>query len=179
MRTNSWAVFQKENHLQPELDKSEFDSLETWDFCWFLLEPIDIIQDQEEDEISVSKRYSPGQKALHFFWYLDAQVTNGGFIQFYLNGYGKYIPAILEGLIVIGDNDMISLVKQADELYERNIDRFNEQMEKMEEEGWGKIYDDMDGFDTLDRQYYELHDHTVALLEAYARKNPDDFGILK
>jgi uncharacterized protein YwqG len=35
-----------------------------------------------------SKRLSPGQKALFFIWYLDAEVTNGGFIQFYWNGKG-------------------------------------------------------------------------------------------
>ncbi|MEQ8812047.1 MAG: DUF4375 domain-containing protein [Imperialibacter sp.] len=179
MRINHWNEFQKENHLKPELNKAEFDSLRAWDFGWFLSEPINIIQDQEEDELRVTKRFSPGQKTLHFFWYLDAEVTNGGFIQFYLNGYGKYIPAIVDGLTLIGDDEMVMLVKQADDLYLKNKVRFDEQTEKIAEEGWGNLYDELKGFDELDDQYYKSHERTMSLLEAYARKNPDDFGILK
>jgi hypothetical protein len=33
-------------------------------------------------------------------------VRNGGFPQFYLNGYGEYIPPIKEGLKLIGDTAM-------------------------------------------------------------------------
>lgn len=179
MRINYWTEFQKENHLRPELNKAEFDTLTTWDFGWFLLEPINIIKDQEEDEIRVSKRFSPGQKALHFIWYLDGQVTNGGFIQFYLNGYGKYIPAIIDGLTLIGDDEMLALVKQADDLYLKNKERFDQQTDKIEEEGWGNLYDDLEGFDELDEQYYKTHERTMTLLEKYARRNPVDFGVLK
>jgi len=35
---------------------------------------------------------------------LDAQVTNGGFLQFYSNGYRNYVPTINAGLKLIGDN---------------------------------------------------------------------------
>jgi hypothetical protein len=178
-RINQWTEFQKENHLQPELNGAEFDTLKSWDFGWFLLEPINIIKDQEEDEKRVTKMFSPGQKALHFFWYLDGEVTNGGFIQFYLNGYGKYVPAIIDGLTLIGDDDMVELVKKADALYIKYKVRFDEQTEKIEEEGWGNLYDELKEFDELDEEYYQSHDKTITLLESYARKNPNEFGILK
>jgi hypothetical protein len=68
--------FDKDNHLQPVFDKAKFDTLHGWDFGWEILEPINIAKG-DEDEFQLSKRFSPGQKALYFIWYLDAQVTNG------------------------------------------------------------------------------------------------------
>lgn len=59
------------------------------------LEPINIaIGDENEKDLAT--RFSPAQKALYYVWYLDAEVTNGGFIQFYWNDYRKYIPLIID-----------------------------------------------------------------------------------
>jgi Domain of unknown function (DUF4375) len=175
-RINYWSEFKKENHLKPELDKIQFDTLSNWDLGWFLLEPINIIKDQEEDEISVTKRYSSGQKALHFFWYLDGQVTNGGFIQFYLNGYGKYIPAIIEGLTFIDDKEMLDLVKKADELYVKHQKQIDKQSGKGD---WGNLYNDLTDFNQFDKKYFKIHDKTMAIIETYARQHIEEFGMLK
>jgi hypothetical protein len=175
-RINYWTEFQNEKHLKPKLNKAQFDTLSSWDLGWFLLEPINIIKDQEEDEIRVTKRYSPGQKALHFFWYLDGQVTNGGFIQFYLNGYGKYIPAIIEGLTLIGDNEMLELVKKADELYVKHQKQIDKQSGKGD---WGNLYNDLTEFNQFDDKYYKIHDKTMTLIETYAKQHKDEFGTLK
>jgi hypothetical protein len=92
-----YNVFEKENHLQPIFEKERFDNLHGWEFGWEILSFINIAK-SDDNERELSKRFSPGQKALYFFWYLDAQVTNGGFIQFYTNGYRNYLPTIIEGL---------------------------------------------------------------------------------
>src|SRR5689334_9870885 len=84
---DTYQQFDSSIHLQPAIDKTRFDTTQGWDFGWMLLEPINIATDQENSEIELSKRLSKGQKALYFIWYLDAEVTNGGFIQFYWNGY--------------------------------------------------------------------------------------------
>ena len=100
-----YNTFDEANHLQPVFDKAKFSTLHGWDFGWAILEPINIAKG-DEDEIELSRRFSPGQKALYFIWYLDAEVTNGGFIQFYWNDYRKYISPILQGLKLIGDTSM-------------------------------------------------------------------------
>jgi hypothetical protein len=82
--TELYDIFEKENHLKPDFDKSEFEELDSWDFGWAILQPINLAADKESEK-ALSKRFSPGQKALYFFWYLDEEVTNGGFIQFYWN----------------------------------------------------------------------------------------------
>jgi hypothetical protein len=104
--TELFNTFDQDNHLRPVFDKSLFETLHSWKFGYAILETINIAK-SKEDENLLSKRLSRGQKALYFIWYLDAQVTNGGFIQFYWNGYSRYLPAIICGLILVGDLAMI------------------------------------------------------------------------
>ncbi|MEN0007986.1 DMP19 family protein [Flavobacterium nitrogenifigens] len=171
--TNNYEIFEDENHLRPNFAKSEFDSLTSWDFGWAILEPINL---GANDEVGLSQRLSPGQKALYFFWYLDAEVTNGGFIQFYWNGNRKYLPAIIKGLELIGDRDMLKLVDIADKLYLENKDKIES---GGTQEDFSRLYDDLIEFDDLDRIFYDKHDKTMDLIEKYARQNPEEFVNLK
>lgn len=168
---NNYDVFEKENHLKPKLAKTEFESNYSWDLGWLILEPINIAGD-EQNEILLSKRFSAGQKALYFFWYLDGEVTNGGFIQFYWNGKRKYLPAITKGLELIGDRDMLNLVDKAEKLYIENKERFD--LGRTQED-FSKLYDDLIEFDDLDGIFYDMHDKTMDLIEKYVRQNPEEF----
>ncbi|HEY2582139.1 MAG TPA: DUF4375 domain-containing protein [Mucilaginibacter sp.] len=166
-----YNTFEKENHLKPNFEKTEFESLHSWDFGWAILEPINIAEDQEEDK-SLSKRFSPGQKALYFFWYLDGQVTNGGFVQFYLNGYRKYLYPIIEGLKLIGDDNLLHLLEMADIEYLSHINKF----ELANKEGKiGSLYTQLTKFEEFNTAYYEINNTTMELIEKYARQNPGDF----
>lgn len=169
--SNHYNIFEKEKHPLPVFDKARFDSLHGWDFGWEILEPINIAK-SEKDEIKLAKRLSPGQKALYFIWYLDAQVTNGGFIQFYWNGYRKFILPILEGLRLIGDNAIHDLVCKADKEYMANEKLFETAREK---DDWEPLYDNLKQFEAYDSSYCNLHDNTMELLERYARTHPGEF----
>jgi hypothetical protein len=170
-----YNTFDKDSHLQPDFNKSKFDTLHSWDFGWAILEPLNIASDKDKEK-ELSRKLSPGQKALYFFWYLDAEVTNGGFIQFYWNGYRQYIPPILDGLKLIGDSELIDLVKNADQEYLANKDKFILQREK---DNWEPLYNDLKEFEKFDEQYYKIHDKTMELIEKYARQNPSEFLNLK
>ncbi len=79
----------------------------------------------------------------------------------------------------IGDSKMVDLVKRVDNLYLKNKNQFEPQSEKIEEEGWGNLYEELEGFEDLDDVYYTIHDNSMALLEKYARSKSNEFGILK
>ena len=112
--------FDKENHFRPKLNKGDFFKLTGFDFGWFVLEPISKFVKDKEHEIEHGKSLSYGQKALYYRWYVDAQVTNGGFVQFYYNGYGPYVPTIIKGLEHIGDKKMAALIQKAENIYQKN-----------------------------------------------------------
>lgn len=166
-----YNVFDKENHLRPEFNKATFDTLHSWDFGWEILEPINKAKDDNHEK-KLARRFSPGQKALYFIWYLDAQVTNGGFIQFFWNYDRQYIPPILAGLELIGDTSMIDLVNKADAEYLKYKKEFDQQKRKKD---WSPLYDTLKNFEKFDEKYYATHDKMMELIEAYARKHPDEF----
>nr|WP_294792030.1 DUF4375 domain-containing protein [uncultured Mucilaginibacter sp.] len=167
-----YSEFDSVSHLSPLLEKSLFDSAHGWDLGWLLLEPINIATGRDEDR-ELSKRFSPGQKALYFFWYLDAEVTNGGFVQFYWNGYRPYLPAIVKGLELIGDDEMLELVYAADSVFLENETFFKHQMRKGD---WSPLYEKIAAFEDCDTKYYGIHDNTMDKIEDFARKNPSEFG---
>ena len=166
-----YNIFDKEDHLRPAFNKTKFDTLHGWDFGWELLKPINIAKNDNHEK-KLAKRFAPGQKALYFIWYLDAQLTNGGFIQFFWNYDRQYIPPIVAGLELIGDTSMLKLVDKADEEYLKHVKEFAQQRKKKD---WEPLYNKLKSFDKFDETYYTIHDKTMELIEAYARKHPDEF----
>ncbi|MEQ8808570.1 MAG: DUF4375 domain-containing protein [Imperialibacter sp.] len=172
---NKFSGYDEGNQLRPKISKASFFQTTGYDFCWLLLEPLDIAG-SDEDEVKLAKRFSPGQKALYFWWFLDAQVTNGGFVQFYFNGYDIYVPAIIEGLTHIGDGDMTELVVAAHKIYKENktvIDSARRSGELYD----GNLVEKLEDLASLDRRYYELNSNTLAIIEKYANENPSEFCV--
>ena len=154
------------------MNKGEFYKLNGYDFGWFVLEPLSKFVNGRDHELERGKSLSYGHKALYYWWYLDGQVTNGGFVQFYYNDYGRYIPTIIKGLELVGDTEMVSLVKKADKIYQKNkklvtkaqkVDLFD-----------SDLYDRLEELSDLDSKYYELKEKTMSLIEMYIRNNPKE-----
>ena len=168
-------VFDEASHFKPQLNKGDFYKLEGYDFGWFVLEPISTFVGDRNKEIEKSKSLSFGQKVLYYWWYLDGQVTNGGFVQFYFNGYGKYMPTIIKGLEYVGDDDMAKLASKAHRIYLKNEKLF---LKAQEDELFGSdLYDRLDAMEELDDDYYDMNEATMKNLESYVRKNPNEFCV--
>lgn len=166
--------FDKTKHYRPKLNKGDFFKLIGFDFGWFVLEPIsEYIQDRK-GELTKGKTLSYGQKALYYWWYVDAQVTNGGFTQFYFNDYGKYVPTIIKGLQYIGDNKMAELVNRSYEFYLKENRKIDDARQNGLE-GFSNLYKEIKDFDELDEEYYNLNEQTMKNIENYIRKKPNEF----
>lgn len=169
---NPYKEFDASNHFLPKIDLAEFFKAEGHELCWLVLSPINGIINPDDDVLA-TRRLSSGQKALHFFWYLDAQVTNGGFVQFYFNGYGKYVPAIIEGLKYIGDTQMAELVASAHKIYKKKKHLFDDQ-----EELFGSdLYDQLDELGELDSLYYDHNGDTMNRLAKYIMAHTEEFCV--
>jgi antitoxin component YwqK of YwqJK toxin-antitoxin module len=164
--------FEKGIHFRPKLNKGDFFKLTGFDFGWFILEPISKFIKDRDHEIEKGKSLSYGQKALYYWWYIDAQVTNGGFVQFYYNGYGDYVPTIIKSLEHIGDKKMSELIQRAENIYQKKKKLMNKAREK---DLFGSdLYDRLKEMSALDDEYYKLNDKTMKKMEKYIRKNANE-----
>ncbi len=164
-----------DNQLRPRINKGDFYFNKGYDLVWLLLEPINIAHSREDDP-ELTKRFSPAQKLMYFWWYLDAQVSNGGFIQFYYNGYGPYIPAILAGLEYLKDKKMFALVEKAQSIYVQHEDEFNSARATTDLFN-SDLYSKMKELSLLDGEYFSLKEKTALRIEKLARKNPSLFCV--
>ena len=172
-KNDPYWEFDTSVHYRPKLNKGDFFRLTGFDFGWFVLEPITKFIKDREDEISKGESLSYGQKALYYWWYVDAQVTNGGFVQFYYNGFGQYMPTIIKSLEHIGDKKMVDLLQRADKIYQKNKRMIEKAREK---DLFGSdLYDRLEELEEFDSEYYEIKDKTMANIEKYIRKNPNEF----
>lgn len=164
--------FDKQTHFRPQLNKGDFFKLTGFDFGWFVLEPISKFVKDRDHEIEKGKSLSYGQKALYYWWYIDGQVTNGGFVQFYYNGYGSYVPTIIKSLEYVGDKKMAELIQRADNIYQKNKKLMDKAREK---DLFGSdLYERLDEMSVLDKEYYKLNEKTMTKIEKYIRKNPNE-----
>jgi antitoxin component YwqK of YwqJK toxin-antitoxin module len=173
--TDDYWLFDKEQHFSPRLGKGSFYKLTGFDFGWFIHEPIAKFMEDKGRELVKGKALSYGQKALYYWWYLDEQVTNGGFVQFYYNGYDVYIPVIINGLKYIGDHRMVDLIQRAETIYRQNKEIVDQARER-NLFGSG-LYENLAGLSELDSEYYDLNDQTMNEIEQYFRKNPWEVGV--
>ena len=167
--------FDKTVHYRPKLNKGNFFRLTGFDFGWFVLEAISNFIKDREGEITKGKSLSYGQKALYYWWYVDAQVTNGGFVQFYFNDYGHYVPTIIKSLEHIGDKKMADLIQRADNIYQKDKKLIDKAREKDLFDS--DLYERLEELSDLDSEYYKLNEKTMTRLEKYIRKNPYEFCI--
>jgi antitoxin component YwqK of YwqJK toxin-antitoxin module len=118
---------------------------------------------------------SYGQKTMFSWVTLDGQVGNGGFVQFYYNGYGWYIPTILKGLAHIGEEKVAALIRKAHDLYLRDKDIMDEGMEG---DLFGSdLYEQMDELSALDNEYYKISYSVFDVLDPYVRAHPCEFCV--
>ena len=164
--------FNKSKHFRPKINKGDYYKLTGFDFGYLILEPMTQFVKKKEFEIEKGKSLSYGQKALYYWWYLDAQVTNGGFIQFYDNGYEPYLSTIIKSLEFIGDLKMVSLIQKADRIYQKNkkLIEAAEKDESLAEELDLKLME----LDLLNDQYYKMNVATMAVIENYIRQHPNE-----
>ncbi len=105
--------------------------------------------------------------------WVEAEVNNGGFDQFFYNSAGNHALETVEALDLIGANHTAEIVRRAN-------GRFGEsgpsQVRIERQAQLEKITGNSEGaFDDLDEAFYEYKDDLGALLKAYVKANEKEF----
>ena len=116
---------------------------------------------------------TPEQKVVYLAYFMDAEVHNGGFDQFFFNSQGNHARETLDALRALGAPTSAKLLKKACEAFapeEPSPDRDLRwvQMDRIPKplrEGWN----------ALDDLYYKCGESVPALCDAYIQARPTAF----
>jgi antitoxin component YwqK of YwqJK toxin-antitoxin module len=148
-----------QNQSSPKMTKSDYYSLSGKYFNTSVLDKLPYWYN-ESQKIQLIDKLRPEIKGLYFWMYLDGQVSNGGFSQFFDNGFAYMIPEIKQFYFFVGDSLNLEILKKAENWYD----------EKQSEEAFLDFK-----LNSLDNEYFEHSDQSNQLIEAYIRTHSEFF----
>lgn len=110
----------------------------------------------ENQRVQLIQKLRPELKEMYFWLYLDGQVSNGGFEQFYSNGFAYMIPEIKKFYKRVGDENGLEILEKAEVWYQN----------RPKEEVWIDLT-----LQHLDQEFFANEDSSESKIEAYVRAN--------
>jgi len=104
-----------------------------------------------EKEYETVMTWSKSKQAIYMVWWLEAEVNNGGYNQFYANSSGQFYKHLPEALRLIGATKFSDLTQRANNTYEKRT-----QYQDGTIEGFSKSYDD-NPLNKFDTEFYDLY----------------------
>ncbi len=126
------------------------------------------------DKIS---KLTKGRQAVFSTWWLEAEVNNGGFNQFYFNSSGQFAEMAVSGLKAIGAEKFSKLTSKANKIYNENKERL-EEFDDGTMESFSESYKD-NPLNDLDTEFYKLYESEPIgdLRITYIRNNTSEFTV--
>lgn len=118
---------------------------------------------------------SPMQQLYLSFDYLRAQAGQGGFIQFLVNGYAPLLLNMPEWLKQLEAHDMALLIDDVLRVYVLNNEYFKQEISVAD---FGKLYEELQEFELLDKRYEEQLVPTLHRMVEYAIGHIEEFAEL-
>jgi hypothetical protein len=120
---------------------------------------------------------TPGQRAVYALSWLDVEVNNGGFHQFFFNPSGALAREALGGARLVGLGEHAAIIEEAFSAFPDGEvpEDFDERVSLHE----GLSEADSDRIDACDERWYELAERSgdglYKALAVYIRSHPEDF----
>lgn len=129
----------------------------------------------EQYTLEKISKLTKGQQAVFSTWWLEAEVNNGGFNQFYFNSSGQFAEMAEIGFKVIGAQKFSELTSRANNIFTENKERL-EEFDDGTVESFSESYKD-NPLNDLDTEFYELYEseNIGDLRIKYIRENISEF----
>ncbi len=129
----------------------------------------------EQYTLEKISKLTKGQQAVFSTWWLEAEVNNGGFNQFYFNSSGQYAEMAEIGFKTIGAEKFSELTSRANKIFKENKKRL-EEFDDGTMESFSESYKN-NPLNDLDTEFYKLYDSEKIsdLRIKYIRENINEF----
>ena len=115
--------------------------------------------------------WNRSRQAIYLIWWLEAEVNNGGFNQYYHNTNGKAYKHLPDALKLVGTTKFASLTQKANDIYEKQNNQGD-----LTKEAFSKSYEN-NPLNKLDDEFYNLYkeENLGELMVKFIRKNKKEF----
>jgi len=112
------------------------------------------LPDDYTKEYDAVLNFSKPRQAIYLIWILEAEVSNGGFNQYYANPSGQFAHITPRALSLVGVDMIADLVKKANTIYANENARITEHQDGTLE-GFSESYKN-NPLNDLDSEFYDL-----------------------
>lgn len=112
---------------------------------------------EEGEQYTMDKitKLTKGQQAIFSVWWVEAEVNNGGFNQFFFNSSGQLGPMAEDGFELLNATKFGDLMRRANSIFAENKERL-EEYDDGTMESFSESYKD-NLLNALDDEFYELY----------------------
>ncbi len=116
----------------------------------------------------------PGLRALYITWWVEAEVNNGGFNQYYWNSAGQFANEAPNAFEYFGAEQYAALMREANRVRAAEANAMDKYEDLGTMEAFSASYDES-RLGPLDDRFYKLTENLSAVRVAKIRAMPDDF----
>jgi hypothetical protein len=125
-------------------------------------------------EREVLKTLPAGFRALYATWWVEAEVNNGGFNQYFWNPAGEFAAEAVEGFDLIGAPALARLTERAIAIRAKDEARMEQFKARDSIKAFSESYEG-NPLNELDDEFYKLEENFSQTRVRFIRKNPELF----
>ncbi|WP_444996089.1 DMP19 family protein [Aliikangiella sp. IMCC44359] len=133
------------------------------------------IGDDYDNQYNIVKGLSKGFQAIFTTWWVEAEVNNGGYNQYFWNSTGEFAFEALYGFREIGAPKNALLMEQAIKIAIKEIPKMKKYREKGTLEAFSETYKHTE-LNDLDDEFFKYPEDLSKLRISYIRSNPELFS---
>lgn len=156
--------------LTPDLLAQEPDSSLEWAVMQHIAWRINGDYDHERDTVLA---LTPGLRMVYATWWVEAEVNNGGYNQYFFNSTGQFADEALAGFRLLGLAEYAALMERAIRAYNAVRPRLEEARRQGTADAFSSTYAD-NPLPPLDDEFYRLEGLTAARVR-YIRQHAAEF----
>ena len=132
-------------------------------------------KDYRKEYEFITTKFNSSQQAIFLSWWLEGEVNNGGFNQYYTNSSGQYAEMVPQLLEKMGAIRFAELTDRANKIYKSNFEEITKEQDGTIE-GFSKSYEN-NPLNDLDSEFYELYKEEDLYKKQieFIRANKEDF----
>ena len=113
-------------------------------------------KDHKKEYEFITTKFNSSQQAIFLSWWLEGEVNNGGFNQYYTNSSGQYADLVPNLLVKMDAVKFADLAKRANQIYKTNYKQITKEQDGSLE-GFSKSYEN-NPLNDLDTEFYKLYE---------------------